>query len=857
MLDEDGIWRDDGDDHPYTLRTDSGLGTADRKSSTSTLNRLQETEDGDIRLADESDLRHLDEPDQDFREDSFPLEERSLNISELEASDSCSFDQASLGSSGHLDLPELNVDSDNATDHQVAADFDKDDGYGEQFLQSTGNVSSEFGQSTGFNYSSTHERSHDQEHLDDGFREDRYTNRPHDEHSDSLAGYLFKQRDEGKDLLQELPQIGDSIFTQDDVQHQGQSLVEFEQLETAMASGDVDNMDLIGAYLQGLQDQEDDEELQNELEKSTDLIDSHLLKAQEVEPEHHSIQDEINALKGFHAESDYENEGIDSPSKKLPMGAVFGMAGRYSIVEDRPTIPGDISSDVQASRNRTQSPGDMIPFEESLLENQQPPPGMYSLTLSSLEMTGDSKGNRAMPSQSEMSITLESGSTGKVSKIPMLRSRSPSLSRPGSRSPSGERRGSYSGSRPGSASRVESGSRPTSGSRPNSGSRPRSGSRPNSDSRPGSFKYDPGSRQGSSRYDSGSRPGSSKYNSGSRPGSASEPRRSSIPISRSGSSQPGSQHSSRPSTPDRSRTRRRPYEKTGRTLPQTPSRSDSQSSSRSPSQGRRSLPSISPSHGSPVRSPSRGSPSRSSSHGSAERTVHPVGDVIPEQSLSQEDRALSQAAHLLLTDEDAEVASVTGARTSSHGQKRSASPKIKGRRMRPHSAEPIRAANSFPKDIKPKISSSRPNTPSNFKIRSQTPVWVKGQPMKATPLLTVGDTPEITVSNSFDESEDANTNDSTKKGLSSKFLQEKQQRKQHEETLKQLQQDYNKLLQKYAQAENTIDSLRIGAKIPINVELTSSGPAQVQPSAQGGGSRLSAHRGSTSSVMSLPAQPTG
>ncbi len=49
------------------------------------------------------------------------------------------------------------------------------------------------------------------------------------------------------------------------------------------------------------------------------------------------------------------------------------------------------------------------------------------------------------------------------------------------------------------------------------------------------------------------------------------------------------------------------------------------------------------------------------------------------------------------------------------------------------------------------------------------------------------------------------------------------QRKLNEETLTQLQQDYNNLLKKYAEAENTIDSLRIGAKIPIQIEVSGNG----------------------------------
>ena len=64
-----------------------------------------------------------------------------------------------------------------------------------------------------------------------------------------------------------------------------------------------------------------------------------------------------------------------------------------------------------------------------------------------------------------------------------------------------------------------------------------------------------------------------------------------------------------------------------------------------------------------------------------------------------------------------------------------------------------------------------------------------------------------------------------------------------DETVTQLQHEYNTLLQKYAQAENTIDTLRIGAKIPIHVELTATGSAAgtgsiVGSSAVGSGTSL-------------------
>ena len=51
--------------------------------------------------------------------------------------------------------------------------------------------------------------------------------------------------------------------------------------------------------------------------------------------------------------------------------------------------------------------------------------------------------------------------------------------------------------------------------------------------------------------------------------------------------------------------------------------------------------------------------------------------------------------------------------------------------------------------------------------------------------------------------------------LKALFLQEVQQRKLNDETYKELQKEYNTLLKKFAEAENTIDELRVGAKVNL------------------------------------------
>ncbi|XP_077986522.1 uncharacterized protein LOC144440929 isoform X2 [Glandiceps talaboti] len=66
--------------------------------------------------------------------------------------------------------------------------------------------------------------------------------------------------------------------------------------------------------------------------------------------------------------------------------------------------------------------------------------------------------------------------------------------------------------------------------------------------------------------------------------------------------------------------------------------------------------------------------------------------------------------------------------------------------------------------------------------------------------------------------------DHSKQDLTARLRQESSSRKQADELIDQLQQDYDDLLQKYALAEVTIDSLRLGAK--INLESSAPQPGQ-------------------------------
>jgi len=86
------------------------------------------------------------------------------------------------------------------------------------------------------------------------------------------------------------------------------------------------------------------------------------------------------------------------------------------------------------------------------------------------------------------------------------------------------------------------------------------------------------------------------------------------------------------------------------------------------------------------------------------------------------------------------------------------------------------------------------------------------------------------------ESEDLSQSSVVTADLKKRFLQEKEDRKEKELTLEQLQKEYNNLLKKHATAENLIDELRLGAKVTLYSDGPEAGQAQMgsMPPAQHG-----------------------
>ena len=184
---------------------------------------------------------------------SLPADEKSLNISELEASESVAgeyspYDAQSLGSGANYDFPELHDES-----YLVDSETSKPD-------SRPGRLGSA---------STRSRRESDLSHIkDEDYRS---------ESSDDDGRYFEGERDNlpSRSPRTNLPPgLGESIFSQETpvklLPHQQLSLVEFEQLEAAVQGGDgeIDHNDLIGAYLQGLKEQDEaDEEIQDD-EKS-------------------------------------------------------------------------------------------------------------------------------------------------------------------------------------------------------------------------------------------------------------------------------------------------------------------------------------------------------------------------------------------------------------------------------------------------------------------------------------------------------------------------------------------------------------------------------------------------------------
>ena len=448
-LDDHGILLDDNEGFTgYSLhRSDSGFGTVERKYSGSSRHR----HNLDIRFDD-----NLNVPGgfEGYREDSYPVEEHSLNISDLEASDSRSgisspLDQRSLDSSIDLDFDEdLNIRRPKRRHRFTSGDdyipTDRPKSQMKYRLNEGAHNSDE-----DFDFDRLHEQSKDLLHSgrftptynthnrahDDEYTHDKEPLEPTSDNQNSSIDYLLqdknreREQDVERDSLDEMdPMFGvsegedsvfqrsanskgysmaaESLFTQDDaaVEPGGQSLIEFEQLEAAVVGLDGD--DLIGAYLQNLTERDEkdnDADSQNNYDNVRKSGDSLLFKDSEQE-------DDV--------------ERPEVTSREMSRSAAF----------DGDTLGEKV-------RNGNNQHG-TLPFEEeslSLIENQQPP-------FVTSQMSFDTSEGSANNSKDSSGI--------KPSKIPFLRSRSPSMSRPGSAEPR-----SRSNSRPGSRADTPEGSR--------------------------------------------------------------------------------------------------------------------------------------------------------------------------------------------------------------------------------------------------------------------------------------------------------------------------------------------------------------------------------------------------------------
>ena len=457
-MDEHGILLDDNERFAnYPLhRSDSGFGTVERKSTSSATSRHRSIHDFD-QFEDQFNVPGRFEG---YREDSYPVEERSLNISDLEATDSRSggtspFDRRSLDSSIDLDFDEdLNLRRPRRR-HR----FSSGDDYSPSDEPRTNKTVREHKvkgskHDADFNFNRLHEHSKDLRNFDhssnslfqsEDFTESRnrardegynHDDRYHDNHSgnqSSSIDYLLEDRKRGReedeverDSLDEADPAtgvsegedsvfhwsvyskgrslaGESIFTQDEVVPDGggHSLLEFEQLEAAVV--DPDGEDLIGAYLKDLNNRNDEDEYGTPNTDDNDVI----------------IDNDF-----IYKNSSSEEERRQTASRQISRSEAVDIFG----------------DDDDVKRNCV---GAASVFEEeslSLIENQQPPFITSLLSLENNEGSGHD--------------TSKDSSVVKPSKIPYLRSRSPSMSRPGSAEPR-----SRNSSKPGSGSHSPEGSR--------------------------------------------------------------------------------------------------------------------------------------------------------------------------------------------------------------------------------------------------------------------------------------------------------------------------------------------------------------------------------------------------------------
>jgi len=73
-------------------------------------------------------------------------------------------------------------------------------------------------------------------------------------------------------------------------------------------------------------------------------------------------------------------------------------------------------------------------------------------------------------------------------------------------------------------------------------------------------------------------------------------------------------------------------------------------------------------------------------------------------------------------------------------------------------------------------------------------------------------------SSSLDDSEDGADSASARERLKARFLTELRERRRHELTARQLQQNYDDLLRSHAEKELTIEQLRLGARVSLMVD---------------------------------------
>ena len=185
-----------------------------------------------------------------------------------------------------------------------------------------------------------------------------------------------------------------------------------------------------------------------------------------------------------------------------------------------------------------------------------------------------------------------------------------------------------------------------------------------------------------------------------------------------------------------------------------------------------------------------------------------------------DDGELEKAASLLIGEMDNDDVELLGDNRLSDTDPSQPSP-------RPgHSRHHNKVISPLSQNLLPRGSDVRPATPHDFRIRytKKTPL----KPTRSEPVKATHSMPDVKTSvGSVDgESENASVcSDPTKSDLKVRYLSEMQEKKMNQETLDTLQREYNDLLKKHAEAENTIDELRLGAHVTLYGDSPAPAPA--------------------------------